>query len=67
MKDRPRIIVGGFVGLLDAGGVTWDYIQYPLGFAALGCDVYYFEDTEGGHSAGANNAARAYGWALESA
>jgi hypothetical protein len=45
MKDRPRIIVGGFVGLLDAGGVTWDYIQYPLGFAALGCDVYYFEDT----------------------
>jgi hypothetical protein len=45
VSDRPRIIVGGFIGLLDAGGVTWDYIQYPLGLAALGCDVYYFEDT----------------------
>lgn len=43
--SRLRIIVGGFLGLLPAGGVTWDYVQYPVGFAALGHDVYYIEDT----------------------
>lgn len=45
MKERLRIVVGGYVGLLPAGGVTWDYVQYPAGFAALGHDVYYVEDT----------------------
>ncbi len=45
MPEQPRIIVGGFLGLLEAGGTTWDYVQYPLGFAELGCDVYYLEDT----------------------
>jgi hypothetical protein len=43
--ERLRIIVGGFLGLLPAGGVTWDYVQYPAGLAALGHDVYYVEDT----------------------
>ena len=33
------------MGLIPAGGVTWDYLQYPLGFALLGHDVYYIEDT----------------------
>lgn len=42
---KLRIIVGGFLGLLPAGGVTWDYVQYPVGFAALGHDVFYIEDT----------------------
>ena len=42
---KLRIIVGGFLGILPAGGVTWDYVQYPLGFALLGHDVYYVEDT----------------------
>ena len=27
------------------GGVAWDYLQYPLGFARLGHDVVYHEDT----------------------
>lgn len=45
VSARPRIVVGGFLGLLPAGGITWDYIQYPVGFAALGCDVFYIEDT----------------------
>ena len=45
MSKRLRIVVGGYVGLLPAGGVTWDYVQYPAGFAALGHDVYYVEDT----------------------
>ena len=40
-----RVVVGGYLGLLPAGGVTWDYLQYPLGFAGLGCDVFYVEDT----------------------
>ena len=40
-----RIVVSGFLGLFPAGGVAWDYIQYPLGFKALGHDVYYVEDT----------------------
>jgi hypothetical protein len=43
--DRLRIIVGGYLGLLEAGGVTWDYIQYLVGLAALGHDVFYLEDT----------------------
>lgn len=43
--QQLRIIVGGYLGLLPAGGVTWDYLQYPLGLARLGHDVYYIEDT----------------------
>ena len=42
---KLRIMVGGFLGLLPAGGVTWDYVQYPVGFAKLGHDVFYIEDT----------------------
>lgn len=42
---RLRIIVGGYLGLLPAGGVTWDYVQYPVGLAQLGHDVFYVEDT----------------------
>lgn len=43
--EKLRIVVGGFIGLYATGGVTWDYIQYPLGLQALGHDVYYIEDT----------------------
>jgi hypothetical protein len=42
---KLRIIVGGFIGVMPAGGITWDYIQYPLGLSLLGHDVYYIEDT----------------------
>ena len=44
-RKRLRIVVGGYIGLLPAGGVTWDYLQYVLGFNALGHDVFYIEDT----------------------
>ncbi len=44
-KSKLRVVVTGYIGLLPAGGVTWDYIQYPLGFRELGCDVLYLEDT----------------------
>jgi hypothetical protein len=43
--EKLRIVVGGFIGLFPSGGVTWDYIQYPLGFRLLGHEVYYIEDT----------------------
>ena len=42
---KLHIIVGGFIGVMPVGGVTWDYIQYPLGFSLLGHNVYYIEDT----------------------
>ncbi len=37
--------MGGYLGLAPAGGLAWDYLHYPLGFAALGHDVFYVEDT----------------------
>jgi glycosyltransferase involved in cell wall biosynthesis len=40
-----RIIVTGLVGLYPVGGVAWDYLQYAIGLARLGHDVYYHEDT----------------------
>lgn len=46
MKTRRlRIIVSGLIAQYPMGGVTWDYLQYVLGFARLGHDVYYIEDT----------------------
>lgn len=43
--SRLRIIVTGLAGLYPVGGVAWDYLQYPMGFARLGHDVYYHEDS----------------------
>ena len=43
--EKLRIVVSGFIGLFPTGGVTWDYIQYPLGLKLMGHDVYYIEDT----------------------
>jgi hypothetical protein len=40
-----RVVVTGLVGTYPVGGVAWDYLQYVVGFRALGCDVYYLEDT----------------------
>jgi hypothetical protein len=40
-----RIVVTGLIGQFPFGGVVWDYIQYVLGFAELGHDVYYLEDS----------------------
>jgi len=45
MRPRLRIIVTGLVGLYPVGGVAWDYLQYVIGLARLGHDVYYHEDT----------------------
>jgi hypothetical protein len=40
-----RIIVTGLIGQYPLGGVAWDYLQYVVGLARLGHDVYYLEDT----------------------
>ena len=40
-----RIIVTGLVGQYPFGGVIWDYLQYLLGFRALGHEVLYLEDS----------------------
>jgi len=45
VTEKLRIIVTGLVGLYPVGGVAWDYLQYLIGLARLGHDVYYYEDT----------------------
>ena len=40
-----RIVVTGLLGQYAFGGVTWDYLQYLLGFRSLGHDVWYLEDS----------------------
>ncbi|MCE0484311.1 MAG: hypothetical protein LV479_08755 [Methylacidiphilales bacterium] len=40
-----RIVVTGLLGQYAFGGVTWDYIQYLIGFRSLGHDVWYLEDS----------------------
>lgn len=44
--DRLRIVVTGLIAQHPRlGGVAWDYVQYPLGLADLGHDVFYLEDS----------------------
>jgi hypothetical protein len=45
MTSSLRIIVTGLVAAFPLGGMAWHYLQYVLGLARLGHDVYYFEDT----------------------
>ena len=40
-----RIVITGLLGQYAFGGVTWDYLQYLLGFRSLGHDVWYLEDS----------------------
>lgn len=40
-----KVVVTGLIGTYPLGGVAWDYLQFVKGFAALGCDVTYLEDT----------------------
>ncbi|MEJ2263437.1 MAG: aminoglycoside phosphotransferase family protein [Anaerolineales bacterium] len=46
MDSSLRIIVTGLITQHPLmGGITWHYLQYMLGLARLGHDVYYFEDS----------------------
>ncbi len=40
-----KIVVTGLIAQYPLGGVTWDYLQYPVGLARLGHDVTYLEDS----------------------
>src|SRR5713101_5958213 len=45
-SSRLRIIVTGLIAQHPfLGGVAWDHLQYVMGLARLGHDVYYFEDS----------------------
>lgn len=47
MSSTLRIIVTGLLAEYPLGGMTWHYLQYVLGLARLGHDVYYIEDSGG--------------------
>jgi hypothetical protein len=40
-----RIVTTGLAATYPLGGVFWDYLQYALGFARLGHEVLYLEDS----------------------
>ncbi len=40
-----RIVIAGLAATYPLGGVFWDYLQYAQGFADLGHEVLYLEDT----------------------
>jgi hypothetical protein len=44
MTSSLRIIVTGMIAHHPIGGMTWHYLQYLVGLARLGHDVYYLED-----------------------
>ena len=44
--SAARIVVSGLIGQHPRlGGMTWHHLQYVLGLARLGHDVYYVEDS----------------------
>jgi len=44
--SRLRIIVLGYIVRFPLGGMAWHYLQYAIGLARLGHDVYFLEDSE---------------------
>jgi hypothetical protein len=45
MLSSLRIIITGLIARYPLGGMTWHHLQYVLGLAQLGHDVYYLEDS----------------------
>jgi hypothetical protein len=45
MTSKLRIVVTGLIGGYPLGGMVWHYLQYVLGLAHLGHDVFYLEDS----------------------
>src|SRR5690348_1119161 len=45
VKDRLRIVVGGYLVRAPLGGQAWHYLQYVIGLARLGHEVLYLEDS----------------------
>jgi hypothetical protein len=46
MNSRLRIIVLGYIVRGPLGGMAWHHLQYVLGLARLGHDVYFLEDSD---------------------
>lgn len=44
--SRLRIIVLGYIVRGPLGGLAWHHLQYPMGLASLGHDVYFLEDSD---------------------
>jgi hypothetical protein len=40
-----RVVILGIAAQYPLAGVTWQAIHYVLGLAAIGCDVFYVEDS----------------------
>lgn len=45
-SNRLRIIVLGYIVRGPLGGLVWHHLQYVLGLARLGHDVYFVEDSD---------------------
>jgi hypothetical protein len=45
MKYRSKIVLAGYLVRFPLGGYAWQVAHYILGLKALGCDVWFYEDT----------------------
>lgn len=45
-SSRLRVIVMGYLVRGPLGGIAWHHLQYVLGLARLGHDVFFFEDSD---------------------
>ncbi len=41
----PRVVVAGYLVRFPLGGYAWQALHFLLGFRALGCEVFFYEDT----------------------
>ena len=46
LSSRLRVIVLGYLVRGPLGGIAWHHLQYVLGLARLGHDVFFFEDSD---------------------
>lgn len=46
MSSRLRIVVLGYIVRGPLGGLVWHHLQYVIGLARLGHDVYFVEDSD---------------------
>jgi hypothetical protein len=44
--NGPRVVVLSYVVRGPLGGMAWHHLQYVLGLARLGCDVFFAEDSD---------------------
>jgi hypothetical protein len=46
VADRLRIVLLGYIVRFPLGGMAWHHLQYAMGLAQLGHDVYFLEDSD---------------------